>query len=188
MKGLSSMARHALLAMLVLASTAAIPQTASRYTVEIVVFRNSGQTGALPGGAPPEAIADDGIEMTASPSRKLTSAANKLKSNGMKVLVHTAWTQAPVGCNQSGCRNTATLRGVSAEQLGLARTVISGKVGLQRGSALFLGVDLTIDDGGRRYRIREIRALEVRQLKAEEPQYFDHPAIGVLAVVTPVTQ
>jgi hypothetical protein len=185
---ISSLARHALFAMVVLTSTAAIPQTASRYTVEIVVFRNSGQTGALPGGTPAEAVAEDGIEMAASASRKLAGAANKLKSGGMKVLAHTAWTQAPVGCVQSGCRNTLTMRGVSAEQLGLARSGISGKVGLQRGSSLFIGLDLTIEDGGRRYRIREVRSLEVRQLKAEEPQYFDHPAIGVLAVVSPVTQ
>jgi hypothetical protein len=189
MNRLSSMARHLLLAMLFMASTAAIPQTASRYTVEIVVFRNSGQTGALPVGPTAEAVPDDGSEMTPSTSRKLASAAAKLKANGMKILAHTAWTQAPVGCANTNCRNTNQLRGVSAEQLGLTRSGISGKAGLQRGSsALFLGMDLTIDEGGRRYRIREIRGLEVRQLKAEEPQYFDHPAIGVLAVVTPVTQ
>jgi hypothetical protein len=181
------LAGSALFTLLLLASGSAVPQAAAtRYTVEIVVFRNSGQIGALPAGTQAEAVADDGVEMTASTSRKLGGAASKLKSSGVKILAHTAWTQAPVGCVNEACRNA--LRGVSAEQLGLTRLGITGKVGLQRGTNLNLGVDLTVEDGGRRYRIREIRKLEVRQLRAEQPQYFDHPAIGVLAVVSPVAQ
>jgi hypothetical protein len=180
MNRLSITARQAALAMLLLASSAAIPQTAAnRYTVEIVVFRTASQTAGLPGGAPAAAIADDGVEMTAITARKLTSAASKLRAAaGYRVLAHTAWAQSPTLCGGRACRES--LRGVSAAQLGLTRAGISGKVGLQRGESLHLGIDLTIDDGGRRYRIQEVRPLR----KIDQPQYFDHPAIGVIAMIT----
>ncbi|MEO8314990.1 MAG: CsiV family protein [Pseudomonadota bacterium] len=174
----SSAARHIALTLIALGSMVAIPQSATNlYTVEIVVFRNDGQIGALTGSTSAQAEAEDGVEATLVPTRKLSNAAAKLRSNGIRVLAHTAWTQSPTGCAGSACRTA--VRGVSATQLGLARAGISGKVGLQRGQYLFLGVDLTIDDGGRQYHI-----LESRQFKVDQPQYFDHPAVGVLAVVT----
>jgi hypothetical protein len=184
MNRLSSMARQAAVAMLLLASCAAIPQTAAnRYTVEIVVFRTASQAAALPGSAPaaPAAVTvpDDGVEMTAVTTRRLTGAASKLRSTaGYRVLAHTAWAQSPTSCGGRACRES--LRGVSAAQLGLTRAGISGKVGLQRGESLHLGIDLTIDDGGRRYRIQEVRPLR----KIDQAQYFDHPAVGVVAIIT----
>jgi hypothetical protein len=181
MKGPLSMAARAAVAMLLLGSSAAIPQTAAnRYTIEFLVFRTASQTAGLPGGAPAVAVPDDGVEMTPSTARRLTDAAARLRSTaGYRVLAHTAFAQVPTSCARDACRNS--LRGVSAAQLGLARAGISGKVGLQRGESLHLGIDLTIDDGGRRYRIQEVRQLR----KADQPQYFDHPAVGVIAVITP---
>jgi hypothetical protein len=180
MNRLPIIARRAAAALMLLASAAAIPQTASgRYTVEIVVFRTASQTAGLPGGAPATAVPDDGVEMTAVTARKLTSAAARLRTTaGYRILAHTAYAQAPTSCSRDACRNS--LRGVSAAQLGLTRAGISGKVGLQRGESLHLGIDLTIDDGGRRYRIQEVRQLK----KTDQPQYFDHPAVGVIAVIT----
>jgi hypothetical protein len=175
---LPTLAAHAALALLLIAGSAAIPQqAAARYTVEIVVFRNASETGGL-AGAPLPASADDGVEITPATARKLTEAARRLRgAGGFRILAQTAWTQAPVGCSNATCRSV--LRGPSATQLALDRAGISGKVVLQRGDSLHLGVDLTIDDGGRRYRITE-----VRPVKVDQPQYFDHPALGVLAVVT----
>ena len=163
--------------MLLLASAAAVPQQAvTRYTVEIVVFRYAGTAGAFAGSVPAET--DEDVEITPVPSRKLAGAANRLKSNGMKILAHTAWTQSPLACEGKVCRES--FRGASATQLGLAKAGIIGEVSLQRGGRfLHLGVDLTVEDGGRRYRIQE-----VRQVKADQAQYFDHPGIGVLALVT----
>jgi hypothetical protein len=180
MSRLSIIARQTALAMLLLASAAAIPQaTANRYTVEIVVFRTASQTAGLPASAPVAAGADDGVEMTAVTARRLTSAAARLRATaGYRVLAHTAWTQVPTSCGGRACRES--LRGVSAVQLGLSRAGIGGKVGLQRGESLHLGIDLTIDDGGRRYHIQEVRQLR----KTDQPQYFDHPAVGVIAVIT----
>jgi hypothetical protein len=162
-----------MLALLLLASAAAVPQQAvARYNVEIVVFRTASQAGALPGTAPREAVGSDDVESTALSTRKLASAANRLRSaGGYRILAHTAWTQAPTGWNSR--------RGVSAAHLGLERAGITGKVSLERGEFLNLRIDLTIEDAGHRYHLSE-----VRRVKPNETQYFDHPAAGVLAVIT----
>jgi len=174
--------RSLLCAALVLASAMAVPQQARpRYTVEIVVFRTASQVGGAPVGAPIASPADDEVDVASATPRKLTTAASRLRATaGYRVLAHTAWTQSATSCSRDACRSSQ--RGTSAEQAGLARAGIAGKVILQRGSNLFLGVDLVIDDGGRRYHIQE-----VRQVKADQPQYFDHPAVGVLAVFTPAS-
>ena len=174
------LARRLLLgSLLALCTTSALPQSPALYTVEIVVFRNAGDAAALPAagttGAAALPVAGDDVEATPVAASKLVSATAKLRnrSSGFRVLAHTAWTQAPAGWNSR--------RGVSASQLGLAAG-ISGKVILERGQYLHFGVDLTIEDGGKRYRIEE-----VRQVKPNQIHYLDHPSVGVLAIVTAVT-
>jgi hypothetical protein len=171
------MMKRALLTAMLLTSAIAIPQAAGgRYTVEIVVFRTASQVGALPADPIPPATADE-VEIAASVSRRLGSAANKLRATaGYRVLAHTSWSQAPVSCARGECRSFNN--GVSAARLNLSRAGVAGKVILKRGQVLNLGIDLTIDDGGRRYHISE-----VRQVKPGEAQYFDHPSVGVLAMV-----
>lgn len=180
MKPNPGLARRLLLAsLLALCTGSALPQSPALYTVEIVVFRSAGDAAALPAtgapGAAPGPAASGDIEATPAPASKLVSATAKLrnKSSGFRVLAHAAWTQAPAGWNSR--------RGVSASQLGLADG-ISGKVILERGQYLHFGVDLTIEDGGKRYRIEE-----VRQVKPNQIHYLDHPSVGVLAIVTPST-
>jgi hypothetical protein len=171
---LLDMTRHlGLAALLLLASAAAVPQQAvTRYNVEIVVFRTASLVGALPDTAPREVVGSDAVESTAVTTRKLGSAANRLRNaGGYRILAHTAWAQAPTGWNSR--------RGLSAAQLGIERAGITGKVFLERGEYLNLRIDLTVEDAGRRYHLSE-----VRRVKANETQYFDHPAIGVLAMVT----
>jgi len=164
--------RLGLLALLLLASPLVVPQQAGRFTVEIVVFRTASQAGALIGTEPGQPVSGADVEPTNVPTRKLAGAASRLRgANGFRVLAHTAWTQ--------GAANFNSRRGVSATKLGIGSSGINGKVILERGRLLHLGIDLTIDDGGRRYHISE-----VRPVKADEAQYFDHPAVGVIALVT----
>jgi hypothetical protein len=162
-----------LLAILLLTSAVAVPQqAANRYTVEIVVFRNGGETGAVTEGGVTAATVGGDVEPVTTAIRKLGTAANRLRAtSGFRVLAHTAWAQAPTSFNSR--------RGVSAARLGLTGAGVTGKIMLERAQYLHLGIDLTIEDGGRRYRITE-----VRRVKADETQYFDHPAVGVLALVT----
>jgi hypothetical protein len=52
---------------------------------------------------------------------------------------------------------------------------------LERATYLHLGMDLSLNAGGIDYTIKEMRSV-----KYNERQYFDHPAFGVIAMVSPV--
>jgi hypothetical protein len=147
-----------------------LPQTPSSYTVEIVVFRHSGDVGAMGFTDPLPAFTGDDVQPAVVEASRLGSSVARLNRNGLRVLGQAAWRQAPAATNSR--------RGVSAARLGLQG--VSGKIVFERGQFLLLGVDLVVEDGGQRFHINEMR----RQVKAGEVQYFDHPAVGVLAVVT----
>jgi hypothetical protein len=145
----------------------------SRYTVEIVVFRSAGagdedfaaRTGAVDAST-------GGLGSTPSSQRRLSDTAEHLRAaGGYRVLAHTAWSQAAAPWNSR--------RGISAAQLGLASAGFTGNVFLERGQFLHLGFDLHLADGTKTYTLSE-----VRRIKPNERNYFDHPAIGVIALVT----
>lgn len=159
---------------LVLVAATAIPQSPERYVVEVVVFRPTALTGTPPGvtALPP---GESEVEPELSSSRKLQVAANRLRNSGnYRVLAHSAWIQSPTPFDSG--------RGVSAARLGMVSAGINGKIVFERGGRyLHLGIDLAVEDGGNRYRLTEFR----KQVKADETQYFDHPALGVIAIITP---
>jgi hypothetical protein len=172
------LARRFLLgAVLAVCATGALPQGATLYTVEVVVFRNGGDAAAMASTATAPAVSDD-VEITPAATGKLNSAAAKLRSqsSGFKVLAHKAWTQVPTAWDSG--------RGPSATQVGLGNG-IDGRVSLERSSTypLNLRLDVTVEDGGRRFRISEVH----RNVKVGQIHYFDHPAFGVLAIVTATT-
>lgn len=148
----------------------ALTQQPTRYAVEIVVFRAIGETPAserAPGGS-----AGDDISATAGTPQRLNDAASRLGSSGAyRVLGRAAWTQAPAPWNSR--------RGVSSAQIGLGNG-LSGKVILERGQYLHLGFELQYTEGDHTWVLNE-----VRRVRANERQYFDHPALGVIAIVTP---
>lgn len=169
--------------LIALCASAALPQTPDMYTVEIVVFRNGSDIGAVPdqGAQPataqaptdaqPQAITGASVDAMPVATSKLNSAAANLASKaGLTVLAHVAWTQSATAWNSR--------LGVSAAQLGLG-DAITGKIFLERGQYLHLGLDLTVQIDGHLYRLDE-----VRNLKPNEIHYFDRPAVGVLAIVT----
>ncbi|HXC58485.1 MAG TPA: CsiV family protein [Steroidobacteraceae bacterium] len=152
---------------------AAAQQTAGRYTVEIVVFRADGDSSGEDGAAatPLKSTVGD-IMTTAVTTRRLAAAASKLRSaGGYRILAHTAWSQMPAAWNSR--------RGVPIEQLGVNAPSITGNVVLERGQFVHLGLDLKIEDGGRSFVLAELR-----QVKLDEALYFDHPQLGVIALVT----
>lgn len=177
-----SLARRLCLGLLLLAvGMPALPQQpAGQYTVEVIVFRNGSQTGgALPGSTPLPGGGE--VEPTIVSGRKLGGAASRLRSAGYRVLAHTAWTQGPTTWEQvQGTRDWNAQRGVAASRLGMTNAGVHGKFIFERGTYLHFGMDLVVDDGGQRYRLREVR----QNVKVNEVQYFDHPAIGVIAVIS----
>jgi hypothetical protein len=170
MKSPSGIARRlALAAILAAVALPALPQSSPGYSIEIVVFRNGGDAGAMAAGEPRPVITGDDVAPVPAQSRKLGGAAGRLTRNGLQVIGQASWKQDPTAWNSR--------RGVSTQRLGLPG--VTGKVFFERGQYLHLGVDIVVEDGGKRYRLNE-----VRRVKADEIHYFDHPAVGVLAVVT----
>jgi len=164
----------ALLALLFSSLPVASQQTPSRYDVEIVVFRLSGSGGIedLAAGNSPVS-ATSGVQLTPTTQRRLTNEVSRLRAaGGFQVIAHTAWTQAPAAWNSR--------RGVSTEQLGIEGAGITGTVFIERGQYLHLGFDLRVDQGGRVYSVSDLR-----RVKPGEAQYFDHPVIGILALISP---
>lgn len=162
--------RAALAATLICLAAPALPQSPATYTVEVLVFRNNGDSGALDDARARPVISGDDVSATPVSSRRLAGSVARLNGAGFTVLGHSAWKQAPAGFQ--------SLRGVSASRLGVPGA--SGKVILERDRYLHLGFDLVVEDGGKLYRINQYR----KQVRTGEIQYFDHPAIGILAIVS----
>jgi hypothetical protein len=164
----------AVLGLLLSSLPAVSQQSPSRYDVEIVVFRIAGNAGTEDlNVASPPINATGGMPLTPTTQRRLTEEASRLRSaGGYQILAHTAWTQAPAAWNSR--------HGVSTAQLGLEESGISGTVFIERGQYLHLGFDLRVDQGGHVYTISE-----VRRVRPGEAQYFDHPSVGILALISP---
>ncbi|MGC4027663.1 MAG: hypothetical protein QM696_02140 [Steroidobacteraceae bacterium] len=164
--------RRALGLLLALLAWPALTQQAqpARYNVEIVVFRAVDESPASEN--PPASGASADIAATPVTAGKLSDAASRLRASGAyRVLGQAAWTQVPAPWNSG--------RGVSLGQIGLGNG-LSGSVILERGQYLHLGFDLQYTEGGRHWVINELR-----RVKVNERQYYDHPALGVIAIVTP---
>lgn len=177
MKSSNRMARRLLLlAALAGMALPALPQSPG-YTVEIVVFRNGGDIGALADAAAGPYYGGDDVEAVAVTSRRLGGSVSRLNNSGLRVLGQAAWRQDPAPWQQN---RTAwdTARGVSASRLGASS--VTGKVVFLRGEYLHLGLDLLVEDRGKRYRLHELR----QQIKTDQILYFDHPAIGAIAYIT----
>jgi Peptidoglycan-binding protein, CsiV len=167
------------------------------YNIEIIVFRAA---GALGGSEDWSAEADTrsvageesaggsmqvGHFVAALPSSvwQLTEIENRLRASGTYVPVaHTAWSQT--------ASSWGTRAGFSVQRLGVEVPGLSGSVFLERGQFLHLGVSLTYAipsppaglgaAPGTPFTINESR-----RVRFYERNYFDHPAFGVIALVTP---
>jgi hypothetical protein len=151
------------------------PSGSARYLVEILVFR---QPGPLPPPMPAAPLAivttlPGRVEPLPEAAWQLGAAEQALAHRGgYQVLAHVAWA-AIVPPNG---RTTARLEDVLREG-----TPLAGAVALQRSQYLFLGVDVDYLAGpDMTYGLRE-----KRRIKFGERHYFDHPAFGVIALVSP---
>ena len=135
MKTLHGIARRIALAVALLGlALPALPQTPA-YSVEIVVFRNDGNTGALDPGAPRPVFTRDDVVPVPAASGKLGGAVAALNRNGLRVIGQASWRQEPTAWSSR--------RGVSAARLGIPG--VTGKVIFERQRLLHLGVEETDD-------------------------------------------
>ena len=180
------------------APSPASPGTGPVYNVEIIVFRAAGALGGAENwGAEAGAryIAGDesasdsmqvGRFVAALPPAvwQLNELENRLRTSGTYVPVaHAAWSQT--------ASSWGTRAGFSMQRLGISVPGLSGTVFLERGQFLHVGMSLTYAmpspppglgaAPGTAFTINESR-----RVKFYERNYFDHPAFGVIALVTPV--
>ena len=173
-------------------------QAQSTYHVEIIVFRahsaqggsenwsaEAASAGISVGGEGAGSGSQVGrlVQRLPATSFQLNDVESKLKSSGLYVPVaHIAWTQT---ASAWGRRS-----GLSVDQLGLAVAGLSGSVSLERGQYLHLGFALSYAPAnppanagaapGTAFTLNENR-----RVKFYERNYYDHPAFGVIALVTP---
>ncbi len=181
--------------------SAGAQQSLQSYDVELIIFRTLTSQATPeawpldPGATQPQGAADEeapDAETTISPAPsaptmtfpalppakfKLTALTDTLRrSRDYRPLAHFGWTQPGF------LRGDA--RYMSLEGLIPADTGISGRIALSRGRFLHLTLDLVYHSPeGQRMTLRQ-----TRRMRSNERHYIDHPAMGVIAVITPSTE
>jgi hypothetical protein len=186
------------LAALFLFCVAAQAQTPSPtvYTVEIIVFRNlSGAGGPEDWGAKavargpdtPEAPVTGRFVQTMNSSQfQLNDIAARLRNTtNYPPIAHFAWQQT---ASSWGSRAGFTVAKLAGNVPGL-----SGVIFLERGTYLHLGMSLTYQsqtppEGLAAAPGTVFNMSESRRVKFFERNYYDHPAFGVIALVTPANR
>jgi hypothetical protein len=161
------------------------PASSPLYIVEMIVFRDSSvganeDFSAVPpgrgfgnestrGGSPQV------VRVLAPSDYRLASVEATLRTSGSwHPVAHAAWVQTAA--------NWGTHIGLALSELGINAPGLSGEVFLERATYLHLGFDVALSSGGVTYTIKEMRSV-----KYNERQYFDHPAFGIIALVSPVS-
>ena len=167
------------------------------YNIEIIVFRASGALGgAEDWSAEAGARSIAGDESATGSSQvghfvaplppsvwQLNELESRLRASGTYVPVaHTAWSQTASAWG--------TRAGFSLQKLGISVPGLTGNVFLERGQFLHLGMSLTYamaapPPGLGAAPDTPFTLNESRRVRFYERSYFDHPAFGVIALVTP---
>jgi hypothetical protein len=178
---------------------AALPQAAAPatvYTIEVIVFRNtSGAGGPEDWGAKavargpetPEAPVTGRFVQSIPPAQyQLRDIAAKLQNtSNYQPVAHFAWQQT---ASSWGSR-----AGFTVQKLAGAVPGLSGVIYLERGSYLHLGMALNYQaanppSGLAAASGQVFNLSESRRVKFFERNYYDHPAFGVIALVTPANR
>jgi hypothetical protein len=181
------------------ASLLAQAQTAPNarvYNIEIIVFRNmSGLGGPEDWGVKPVARSPDTpqspvtgkfVQSVAASQFQLKDVAQKLQNtSNYQPIAHFAWQQT---ASSWGSRAGFTVAKLAGQVPGL-----SGIIYLESGSYLHLGMQLSYQTSnpppglaappGTVFNMNEARRVRVDKLS-----YYDHPAFGVVALVTPANR
>ena len=167
------------------------------YNIEVIVFRAtsalggaedwSAQAGArnIAGEESASGAATVGHFVAPLPPSiwQLGELENRLRASGVYVPVaHTAWSQT--------ASSWGTRAGFPVQKLGIDVPGLSGTVFLERGQWLHLGMSLTYTMANPPQGLgagpdTPFTINDSRRVRFYERNYFDHPAFGVIALVTP---
>jgi hypothetical protein len=180
-------ALQALLGLATLACPLPLPAQqsgATQYAVELIVFRattvgaaedwNAVPPGRGFGNESTRGGTPQVVRVLPAADYRLASVEATLRTSGAwRPIAHAAWVQTAA--------NWGTHIGIALSDLGVNAPGLSGTVYLERATYLHLGLDLSLSSAGAIYTIKEMRSV-----KYNERQYFDHPAFGVIALVSPI--
>jgi hypothetical protein len=138
-------------------------------------FRDSRDDDAWPDADHTAPSLPEGFSVAAMP-RQLDAVARRLNTGGYQLLWHQAWIQPPVE------RDGSELSLLAALGQGTASSALSGRIDLTAGRFLHLGVDIELQSATG----LEATMHQRRRIRPRVEQYFDHPRVGIVAVVTPV--
>ena len=167
------------------------------YNIEIIVFRATSALGGaeewsteagarnVAGEESASGAATVGHFVAALPSSawQLGELESRLRASGVYVPVaHTAWSQT--------ASSWGTRAGFTMQKLGIEVPGLSGTVFLERGQWLHLGMSLSYampapPPGLGAAPDTPFAINESRRVRFYERNYFDHPAFGVIALVSP---
>lgn len=168
------------------------------YNIELIVFRATTALGgeenwsaeagerSVAGDETPSGDASQVghfVGQLPSGAWQLTELESRLRASGNYVPVaHAAWSQT---ASSWGAR-----AGFPVQRLGLSAQGLSGTVFLERGQFLHLGMSLTYampspPPGLGAAEGTAFTLNQSRRVRFYERNYFDHPAFGVIALVTP---
>jgi len=168
------------------------------YNIELIVFRATAAQGGAEDWSAESAASDNTVAGAESGSGssvghfvsvlptsqfQLSDIENKLRASGAyQPLAHVAWSQTASAWG--------TRAGFPVQKLGIDVPGLSGTVFLERGQYLHLGVALNYAESdppgglgagaGTSFTMNQSR-----RIKFYERNYYDHPAFGVIALVTP---
>jgi hypothetical protein len=159
--------------------------SASAYIVEVIIFRASSVPSnedwdALPPGRGFGSASSRGgptpqvLKVLPATDYRLDAVEQSLKTSGAwHPIAHAAWVQTAA--------NWGTQAGIDLGSIGINSPALSGMVYLERAPIyMHLGFEVHLSAGAT-YTIREMRSV-----RYNDKQYFDHPAFGIIAMVTPI--
>jgi hypothetical protein len=166
------------------------------YTIEIIVFRNMSGLGGpedwsvkpvARGPEKPDAqITGKFVQSVAAAQFQLNDVAQKLQNTtNYQPIAHFAWQQT---ASSWGSRAGFTVAKLAGSVPGL-----TGNIYLESGDLLHLGMALNYQssnppDGLAAAAGTVFTMNESQRVKVDKLSYFDHPAFGVIALVTPANR
>jgi hypothetical protein len=156
------------------------------YQVEIVIFRaveaptgedlsapaeGRGFNRQIDSGATPPVV----YRTLEASQMQLGGIAARLRSSGgWRVLAHAGWVQSATDWPRHA--------GITLDQLGINVPGLTGSVYVERGQFLHLGFNLHLGENP------TWSLSELRKVRFNEKNYFDHPGFGVIAIVSPASR
>jgi len=165
-------------------SAAAAAAARNAYRVEVIIFRQAQPpTGSEDYSAEPESRGfGDRRDVSEAPPTvlrqledsdlQMNAIAQKLRNNGsVHVLAHKGWIQTATTWGRHA--------GLPLEAFGIAAPDLRGTLYLERGDLLHFGAFLQLGTG-------PVYTLsELRKVRFNEKHFLDHPAFGVVVMVSP---